>query len=162
MRRTGIPLTLERSNFQTNEHSCLRVRFLMPDWLFPCNTITFQKYFWCSWFSWLLLSYLLLIWNYHLILFKSTRSLAPSHIHCHSASPPSRPPFLLFLKYTPTRPLPYSQSFCSPSSPPRLPSLFSLPPLWFFPFLPWQSRFLWRRWPQAQHLTVWKQRKRIN
>ena len=23
----------------------------MPDWLFPCNTITFQKYFWCSQFS---------------------------------------------------------------------------------------------------------------
>ena len=24
--------------------------FPMPDWLFPCNTITFQAYFWCSWF----------------------------------------------------------------------------------------------------------------
>ena len=26
--------------------------FLPPDWLFCCNTITFQKYFWCSRFSW--------------------------------------------------------------------------------------------------------------
>ena len=29
----------------------LAVQFLMPDWLFSYNTITFQKYFWCSWFS---------------------------------------------------------------------------------------------------------------
>ena len=26
----------------------LAVQFLMPDWLFSYNTITFQKYFWCS------------------------------------------------------------------------------------------------------------------
>ena len=26
--------------------------FLTPDWLFSCNTITFQKYFWCSPLSW--------------------------------------------------------------------------------------------------------------
>ena len=27
---------------------CLRFSFLLPYWLFPCNTITFHKYFWCS------------------------------------------------------------------------------------------------------------------
>ena len=26
----------------------LRFSFLLPYWLFPCNTITFHKYFWCS------------------------------------------------------------------------------------------------------------------
>ena len=30
----------------------LAVYFLMPDWLVSCNIMTFQKYFWCSWFSW--------------------------------------------------------------------------------------------------------------
>ena len=84
----------------------------MPDWLFSCNTITFQKYFSCSRFSWLLLSYLLLILNYYLILFtfiqlplppiplplilKVHTNPPPSHIHDHSAlprspSPPSSP-----------------------------------------------------------------------
>ena len=29
----------------------LAFSFLTPDWLFSCNTITFQKYFWCSRFS---------------------------------------------------------------------------------------------------------------
>ena len=31
--------------------SLLEVLFLMPNWLFSCNTITSQKYFWCSQFS---------------------------------------------------------------------------------------------------------------
>ena len=36
---------------QTNERSCLWFSFLMPDWLFFCKTIAFQKYFSCSQFS---------------------------------------------------------------------------------------------------------------
>ena len=36
---------------QTNQRSCLQFSFFMSDWLFSCNTITFQKYFWFSWFS---------------------------------------------------------------------------------------------------------------
>ena len=36
---------------QTNQRSCLQVSFFTSDWLFTCNTITFQKYFWFSWFS---------------------------------------------------------------------------------------------------------------
>ena len=36
---------------RTNSHSCLQFTFLMPDWLFSCTMITFQKYFWCSRFS---------------------------------------------------------------------------------------------------------------
>ena len=28
----------------------LQFSFLTPDWLFSCSTLTFQKYFWCSWF----------------------------------------------------------------------------------------------------------------
>ena len=36
---------------QTNWRSRLRFSFLAPDWLFSCNTITFQKSFWCSRFS---------------------------------------------------------------------------------------------------------------
>ena len=35
---------------QTNYCCCLLFSFPIPDWLFPCNTITFQQYFWCSWF----------------------------------------------------------------------------------------------------------------
>ena len=31
-----------------NYFCCLRFSFLLPYWLFPCNTITFHKYFWCS------------------------------------------------------------------------------------------------------------------
>ena len=30
---------------QTNYRCCLRFSFLSPDWLSPCNTIAFQKYF---------------------------------------------------------------------------------------------------------------------
>ena len=37
---------------QTNQRSCLLFSFLTPDWLFSCNTITFQKYFYCSQISW--------------------------------------------------------------------------------------------------------------
>ena len=33
---------------QTNYRCCLRFSFLVPYWLFPHNTITFHKYFWCS------------------------------------------------------------------------------------------------------------------
>ena len=36
---------------QTNQHSCLQFSFFTSDWLFSCNTITFQKYFWFSRFS---------------------------------------------------------------------------------------------------------------
>ena len=36
---------------QTNQRSCLQFSFFTSDWLFTCNTITFQKYFWFSWFS---------------------------------------------------------------------------------------------------------------
>ena len=36
---------------QTNWCSCLWFSFLAPDWLFSCNTVTFQNYFWCSQFS---------------------------------------------------------------------------------------------------------------
>ena len=28
----------------------LRFSSLMPYWVFPCNTISFHIYFWCSWF----------------------------------------------------------------------------------------------------------------
>ena len=28
----------------------MQFSFLMPYWVFPHNTITFHKYFWCSWF----------------------------------------------------------------------------------------------------------------
>ena len=34
----------------TNHHWCLWFKeFPTPNWLFPCNTITFQKYFWYFW-----------------------------------------------------------------------------------------------------------------
>ena len=46
---TYDPYTISLEN---NWRSCLRFSFLAPDWLFSCNTITFQKYFWCSQFSW--------------------------------------------------------------------------------------------------------------
>ena len=36
---------------QTNYQPYLQFSFLMPDWLFSWKTVTFQKYFWCSWFS---------------------------------------------------------------------------------------------------------------
>ena len=39
------------TKLQTNQRSCLQFSFFMSDWLFSCNTITFQKYFWFSWFS---------------------------------------------------------------------------------------------------------------
>ena len=35
---------------QTNYRCCLRFSFLTPYWLSPRNTVTFHKYFWCSWF----------------------------------------------------------------------------------------------------------------
>ena len=39
----------QTSKPQTSDHNCcLRFSFLMPYWLFPNNTITFHKYFWCS------------------------------------------------------------------------------------------------------------------
>ena len=38
----------QTSKPQTNYGCCLRFSYLMPYWLFPCNTITFHKYFWCS------------------------------------------------------------------------------------------------------------------
>ena len=38
-------------NHKLNYGCCLRFGFLTLDWLFPCNTITFQKYFWCLQFS---------------------------------------------------------------------------------------------------------------
>ena len=38
----------QTSKPQTNYRCCLRFSFLMPYWLFPHNTITFHKYFWCS------------------------------------------------------------------------------------------------------------------
>ena len=40
----------QMSKPQANYHCCLRFSFRMPYWLFPRNTITFHKYFWCSWF----------------------------------------------------------------------------------------------------------------
>ena len=103
-------------------------------------------------FSWLLLSYLLLILNYHLILKE------------HTHSPP--PIFTIIL--LPLPPVPPSSYFKSTHlSPPPiftiiLLPLFPLPPLWFSPLFPSQSRFLWPLWPQARHLTERKQRKRIN
>ena len=45
---------------QTNLRSCLQFSFLTPDWLFSWSTITFQKYFNCSWFSW---SYRHYVWQ---------------------------------------------------------------------------------------------------
>ena len=36
---------------QTNQRSCLQFSFFTSDWLFFCNTITFQKYFWFARFS---------------------------------------------------------------------------------------------------------------
>ena len=38
----------QTSKPQTNYSCCLRFSFLTPYWLFPLNTITFHKYFWCS------------------------------------------------------------------------------------------------------------------
>ena len=38
----------QTSKPQTNYRCCLRFGCLMPYWLFPRNTITFHKYFWCS------------------------------------------------------------------------------------------------------------------
>ena len=38
----------QTSKPQTNYRCCLRFSFLMRYWLFPRNTITFHKYFWCS------------------------------------------------------------------------------------------------------------------
>ena len=38
----------QTSKPQTNYRCCLRFSFLMPYWLFPHNTLTFYKYFWCS------------------------------------------------------------------------------------------------------------------
>ena len=35
---------------QTNYRCCLRFSYLAPYWLISRNTITFHKYFWCSWF----------------------------------------------------------------------------------------------------------------
>ena len=37
-----------RTSHKTTNWSCLRFSFLTPDWLFSCNTITFQKYSWNS------------------------------------------------------------------------------------------------------------------
>ena len=38
----------QTSKSQTNYCCCLRFSFLMPYGLFPHNTVTFYKYFWCS------------------------------------------------------------------------------------------------------------------
>ena len=38
----------QTSKPQSNYRCCLRFSFLTPYWLFPRNTITFHKYFWCS------------------------------------------------------------------------------------------------------------------
>ena len=38
----------QTSKPQTNYRCCLQFGCLMPYWLFPLNTITFHKYFWCS------------------------------------------------------------------------------------------------------------------
>ena len=38
-------------NYKLYYDCCLRFGFLTLDWLFLCNTITFQKYFWCLQFS---------------------------------------------------------------------------------------------------------------
>ena len=38
----------QTSKPQTNYRCCLRLSYLMPYWVFPCNALTFHKYFWCS------------------------------------------------------------------------------------------------------------------
>ena len=38
----------QTSKPQTNYRFCLGFSFLTPYWLFPLNTMTFHKYFWCS------------------------------------------------------------------------------------------------------------------
>ena len=35
---------------KTSNICCFRISFPAPDWLFPCNTITFKKHFWFSGF----------------------------------------------------------------------------------------------------------------
>ena len=40
----------QTSKPQTNYHCCWWFSYLAPYWLISCNTITFHKYFWCSWF----------------------------------------------------------------------------------------------------------------
>ena len=40
----------QTSKPQTNYRCCLQFSYHAPYWLIPHNTITFHKYFWCSWF----------------------------------------------------------------------------------------------------------------
>ena len=40
----------QTSKPEINYHCCLRFSYLAPYWLISCTTITFHKYFWCSWF----------------------------------------------------------------------------------------------------------------
>ena len=44
----------QTSKPQTDYRFCLRCSFHVPYWLFPCNTVTFRKYFLCS-----------LFWEFH-------------------------------------------------------------------------------------------------
>ena len=51
------PITLEiwtceqTTKQQTNYCCCLQFSYLTSDWLLSLDTITFQKYFQCPWFS---------------------------------------------------------------------------------------------------------------
>ena len=55
----NVHSVLTNHNKDQNMHSSHKLNygcflwfgFLTLDWLFPCNTITFQKYFWCLQFS---------------------------------------------------------------------------------------------------------------
>ena len=58
-------IRLQSSKPQTNYRCCLLFSYLVPYWLISCNTITFHKYFWCSWFCEFHSNIIILLLLYH-------------------------------------------------------------------------------------------------
>ena len=55
----------QTSKPQTNYRCCLLFSYLVPYWLISCNTITFNKYFWCSPFCEFHRNVIILLLIYH-------------------------------------------------------------------------------------------------